>query len=243
MLYMLMTPHFTVHLTLIATRNEVGVSLDSDLENVLKWGHDWLVTFNTKKSKLLSMSRSRNRSFPSVHMGSSTLTESSELQLLGLDVSHLRWAKYISGVAKSASKWVHSLSSPEVFASWCFYLFLYYNLQKTTILLSHIWAGAPACHLSLVDRLQKCIVERDSTLEPLSHRWSVAAVGLFYRYFHGTCSAGLSDFVPPVRVDTRHCLPSLHTHVLHYSWSKVPNERLCRSFLSLMLSRFGIHNL
>ena len=96
--------------SLNTTRIEVGVSLLNDLENVLKWGHDWLVTFNAMKTKLLSMFRSRNRSFHSVHMGSSTLTESSELQLLGLDISsNLRWDNYISGIAKSASKRVGCL--------------------------------------------------------------------------------------------------------------------------------------
>ena len=40
------------------THNEVGVSMDNDFENVLKWGHDWLVTFNAKKTKMLSMSLS-----------------------------------------------------------------------------------------------------------------------------------------------------------------------------------------
>ena len=93
--------------SLNTTSNEVGVSLDNDLENMLKWGHDWLVTFNAKKTKMLSMSLSRNRPFPSppMHGGSSTLTELSELRLLGLDISsNLRWDKYISGIVKSASK-------------------------------------------------------------------------------------------------------------------------------------------
>ena len=44
----------------------------------------------------------------------------------------------------------------------------------------HIWADAPACHLSLLDRVQKRIVnlvgeELGSSLQPLSHRMSVAS--------------------------------------------------------------------
>ena len=42
------------------SRCEVAVSLNNDLESVLKWGNDWLVTFNAKKTKLLSLSRSRD---------------------------------------------------------------------------------------------------------------------------------------------------------------------------------------
>ena len=70
----------------------------------------------------------------------------------------------------------------------------------------HIWAGASACHLSLLDRVQKRIVilvdeELGSSLQPLSHRRSVASLCLFYRYFYRKiCVTSVSDLVPPVRV-------------------------------------------
>ena len=72
--------------------------------------HEWLVALNAKKTKLLSMSHSRNRSFPSVCIGYSTLPESSELRLLGLHISlNLSWSKYISSIADRASKRVGCL--------------------------------------------------------------------------------------------------------------------------------------
>ena len=40
---------------------------------MLKRGNDTLVTFNAKKTKLLSLSRSRDDTFPSIHMGALTL--------------------------------------------------------------------------------------------------------------------------------------------------------------------------
>ena len=83
---------------------EVGASLNNDLESVLKWGNDWLVTFNAKKTKLLSLSRTRDDTFPSIHKGPSTLPEVSDFRLLGLDIStNVSWERYISGIAKSAS--------------------------------------------------------------------------------------------------------------------------------------------
>ena len=76
---MLIAPHFTAHLlihsTLLVMRLEFHWTMISTIENVLKWRHDWLVTFNAKKTKLLSLPHSRNRSFRSVQMGSSTQTE------------------------------------------------------------------------------------------------------------------------------------------------------------------------
>ena len=49
----------------------------------------------------------------------------------------------------------------------------------------HIWAGASACHLFLLDRVQKRIVnligdELGSSLQSLSHRRSIATLSLFY---------------------------------------------------------------
>ena len=81
-------------------------------------------------------------------------------------------------------------------------------LYKTTIrplmeYCCHIWAGAPVCLLSLLDRVQKRIVnlvgeELGSSLQALSHRRSAASQScLFYRYFHGKCTTSVSDLVPP----------------------------------------------
>ena len=165
----------------------MAVSLNNDLESVLKWGNDWLVTFNAKKTKPLSLSRSRDDTFPFIHMGPSTLPEVSDFCLLGLDIStNVSWERYISGIAKNASMRVGCLYRARKFLPPDAILYLY----KTTIrplmeYCCHIWAGAAACHLSLLDRVQKRIVnlvseELGSSLQPLSHRRSVASLCLFY---------------------------------------------------------------
>ena len=66
---------------------------------------DWMsFDYYSKKTKLLSLSRSKDGTFPSICMGSSTLPEVSHLRLLGLDISsNTGWEVYISGIAKSAS--------------------------------------------------------------------------------------------------------------------------------------------
>ena len=50
----------------------------------------------------------------------------------------------------------------------------------------HIWAGAPSCYLELLDKLQKS----------LSHRWNMAYLSRFYRYYLGRCSSELPPLVP-----------------------------------------------
>ena len=73
---------------------------------------------------------------------------------------------------------------------------------------SHLWAGAPIDCLHLLDRIQKriCVAigyPLASKLDSLSHRRNVASLSLFYRYFHGHCSAELTQLVPPLRTFKR----------------------------------------
>ena len=41
---------------------QASIVLNHDLENVINWGNNWLVSFNQKKTHLLSLSRSRSSS-------------------------------------------------------------------------------------------------------------------------------------------------------------------------------------
>ena len=64
-----------------------------------------------------------------------------------------------------------------------------------------VWAGAPNCHLELLDKLQKRIcrtvgLSLAASLEPLAHRRNVASLLLFYRYYFGRCSSELAKVVP-----------------------------------------------
>ena len=82
---------------------------------------------------------------------------------------------------------------------------------------SHVWAGAPADILSLLDRIQRRVCNNigeylSSKLDSLSHRRKVASLSLFYKYFHGRCSDELSSLVPPVRQFQRVTRLSSNSH-------------------------------
>lgn len=47
-------------------------------------GNDWLVAFNSKKSKLLSLTHSKDDECPSIHIGPSTLPEVSDFSPLNV---------------------------------------------------------------------------------------------------------------------------------------------------------------
>ena len=65
----------------------------------------------------------------------------------------------------------------------------------------HVWAGAPSCHLELLEKLQKQICRTVGlslavSFEPLAHCGNVASLSLFYRYYFGRCSSELAQLVP-----------------------------------------------
>jgi len=89
---------------------------------------------------------SANRSFPSVCFGFSTSPESSDLHLLGLDISsNLSWDKYISGIAESAFKQVGCLYLVQRYLPPDAVLYLYkITIHPIMEYCCHIWGGAPA---------------------------------------------------------------------------------------------------
>ena len=66
---------------------ELAGSLELDSSSVTEWGSQWLVTFNSAKTKLLSVNRYRNSDDIPISMADSVLTESSSFRLLGLTFS------------------------------------------------------------------------------------------------------------------------------------------------------------
>ena len=112
------------------------------------------------------------------------------------------WGSYNIAIAKTASKKIGALirfikfRSPEVAL----------HLNKSTIrtymeYFCHVWTGAPSCYLEFLDKLQKRMCRTvgpplPASLEPLAHRWNVASLILFFRYYFGRCSAELAQLIP-----------------------------------------------
>ena len=91
----------------------------------------------------------------------------------------------------------------------------------------HIWAGAPACHLSLLDGIQRRIAnlvghDLASSLEPLSLRRSVASLGLLCRYYNGKCSKGLSVTGCSTFGHTTRFSAHSHPFILYLSPKQIP---------------------
>ena len=84
---------------------ELAGDLEADLRCVTEWGDRWLVTFNSSKTKLLSINRRIHPYLPDISMNDKPLPESSSFRLLGLPFnSSLSWCQYIEDIAEAASK-------------------------------------------------------------------------------------------------------------------------------------------
>ena len=90
-------------------------------------------------------------------MDGSALDEKSSFKMLGLTVSSkLDWGSYIISIAKTASKKIGVLTCSMKFLSPKVALYLYkFTICPCMEYCCHVWAGAPSCHLELLDKLQK----------------------------------------------------------------------------------------
>nr|CAI5831809.1 unnamed protein product [Callosobruchus analis] len=83
---------------------------------------------------------------------------------------------------------------------------------------SHVWSCAPKHSLRLLDSIQNRAVRlidapnltRD--LDSLEHRRRVAALSLFYRFYHGRCSRELSQIITPKAVRKKNTREALRAH-------------------------------
>ena len=131
------------------------------------------------------------------------LFEKSAFKMLGLTFSSkLNWRSYIISIAKTASKKIEALVESMKFLSPEVALYLYKSTMHPCMeYCYHVWAGAPNCYLELLDKLQKQICRTVgpsfvASLEPLGHRWNLASLSLFYRYYFGWCFSELAELVP-----------------------------------------------
>ena len=78
--------------------------LNTDLETINGWSHDWLVDFNTTKTSTLLISRRQHPVFhPSLEMNNGVLHKITSHKHLGLTISKTcPWIEHINNIAKIA---------------------------------------------------------------------------------------------------------------------------------------------
>ena len=138
---------------------KLASELESDLGYTVDWGKKWLVDFNAEKTQLVSFDQSDNTGSVDVKMDGSFFVEKSSLKILGLTCSSkLGWGSYIISIAKTTSKKIGALIRSMKFLFPEVAQYLYKSIIRPCMgNCCHVWAGAPNCHLELLDKLQKRI--------------------------------------------------------------------------------------
>ena len=136
---------------------KLASELESDLGYTVDWAKKWLVDFNAEKTQLVSFDQSDNTGSIDVKMDGSFFVEKSSLKILGLTYSSkLDWGSYIISIAKTTSKKIGALIRSMKFLFPGVAQYLYKSIIHPCMgNCSHVWAGAPNCHLELLDKLQK----------------------------------------------------------------------------------------
>ena len=164
---------------------ELAFELESDLRDTVDWGRKWLVDFNARRTQLVSFRRSNNTCAIDVKMDGFVLEEESSFKMLGVEFSSkLDWGSYIISMAKTVSKKIGALIRSIKFLSHVVALYLYKSTIRPCMeYCCHVWAGAPSCHLELLDKLQKRICRTVSpslatSLDSSAHRRKVFSIAL-----------------------------------------------------------------
>jgi Reverse transcriptase (RNA-dependent DNA polymerase)/Endonuclease-reverse transcriptase len=220
-------------------RFNVTSSLNSDINAICQWGIDNLVEFNSCKTQSFFVSRKKDQNFPPVFMSNNPLTRNNSLSVLGLDISsNLSWHSHVVSIAKSASKKLGFLFRARRYFSSEQLLTLYKSQVRPTLeYCSHIWGGAPKSTLRLLDIVQKRAIRLinnpnlTDSLQSLTHRRAVAALCIFYRYYHGRCSEELAALVPPPAVFHRTTRNTIIKHPYCVQLAKCRTDCFSNSFI------------
>ncbi len=194
-----------------ASRLDAAEHLSSDLSIISNWGKRNLVSFNFSKTQFLYISTRHNlpNNYP-LFFDNTQLSPSSAINILDLFLTHnLNWKLHISSLTKSASSKIGVLYRLIQFFSPSQLLSFHKGLVRPRMeYVFHVWGGST--HTSLLDRIVSkalCLINCSSlthNLPSLSLRRDVAALSIFYRFFHADCSSELANCMPSLLLRPRH---------------------------------------
>ena len=104
---------------------------------------------------------------------------------------------------------------------------------------SHLWRGASKHSLATLDAIQKRAIKLigdptlTNSLDSLPHRRTISALSLYYRYYHGVCSAELKSKILPKAASTRNTRFSNAQHCFAVKFDKNRTSAFANSFIPL----------
>ena len=144
----------------------------------------------------------------------------SSINLLGVNLGgNMSWHNHVVAIAKIASQKLGVLFRTRKLYTPQQLLTLYKaQIRPSLEYCSHVWSSAPKHTLRLLDSIERRAIrligdhELTKNLDSLEHRRQVGDLTLFYRYFHGKCSADLALLIPPRAANSRNTRRTTAAH-------------------------------
>ena len=157
--------------------------LNSDLERIMKFGKKWLLEFEAKKTKAITISRKRHPSEnPPIVMNGTAIAENETLEVLGFTIdSKETWSAHVDRVVKEARQRLGAIRRVKKYLNnngvyTAYKAFVRPNIEYGSL---SYWSTAKT-HLAKLDQVQQHAhsLFEGLTITSLEQRREAAAVGL-----------------------------------------------------------------
>ena len=197
-----------------------ATAINDDLQLIENWSRQWLVTFNSSKTKSMRVSRKRSPAqHPHIIFRGSTLHDVSQQKHLGVILtSDLSWSSHINYIVSKSRKLIgvmrllqHRLSRRTLELIYLIYIrpILEYGdvvwggcTQSDADLLEGVQLAAARAVTGATCRTSHTLLYAETGWETLSKRREKNRLKLFYKIINGHAPAYLHDLIP-VNVSSR----------------------------------------
>ena len=205
-------------------RTAVADSLNADLTAIEAWAATWLVTYNHKKTELVTFSRKRDVTafhsnglhsdgyflpgpvacpHPPLTFYGAHIPERPQVKIVGLILTHcLTWGTHVESVYRKANRSLALLRRARPVLNDKGLATIYKSFIRSQLeYCCSLWLGAPATALARLDRIQIRAIrilghKEGSQLHSLSHRRGVAALCSMHRLLNKRSPPPLHSLAP-----------------------------------------------
>ena len=190
--------------------------LNTDLETIYGWSHDWLVDFNPTKTSTLLISRRQHPVFhPSLEMNNVVLNETTSHKHLGLTISNTcSWIEHINNIAETAWSRLNLMRLLKFKINRKALEKMYFAFIRPLLEYSDsVWDNSPAYVKKQLDDIhyeaariitggtKLCSHDKllsDLGWDTLQERRTKHKLVIFYKILNNLTPPYLQDFVPPL---------------------------------------------
>ena len=185
-------------------RKTCATMLNSDLERILNFGKKWLLEFEAKKTKAITISRKRDPDEnPPLVMDGTTIAENETLEVLGFTIdSKGTWSAHVDRTVKEARQRLGAIRRVRGYLNdngvcTAYKAFVRPKLEYGSLT---YWSTAKT-HLAKLDLVQQQAqgLFEGLAIKSLEQRREAAAVGLACRLLSGDVKRPLESLIPKCR--------------------------------------------